>query len=173
MNRLIRPHFRASLSLLCLIGILSSCTTFLREDQAESLHAYEKPLYVLQKDITQDDYTLHKNERIRILIKTGDEYIKVYGYPVVLKTPEEPPEPIKAKSKKKRKHRRKKAEKDEQEKLRALLNDKAYNEKVFLKSRRILLLYLFNEDFQGKVYNKKTFEEKFYSIIKPYKETEE
>ncbi len=44
----------------------------------------------------------------------------------------------------------------------------AYDADVdILKSRRLLVLYLFNDDFKNKIFDNKTFEDNLFKVVKP------
>jgi type II secretion system-associated lipoprotein len=104
------------------ILMISSCSTFMLDEEVAGLKKYEGRIYILKKEHTQGDQTLKKDQKIRIVIKPGKESIRVYGYDASA---------------------------------------------AILKSSRVLILYLFNDDFTNKRFDSKTFESKFYSVVKP------
>jgi type II secretion system-associated lipoprotein len=61
--------------------ILSSCTTFLKKDDISNIKNYEKKEYILKDDAGEGARSIKKGSKIKLYIITGDDYIKVYGYP--------------------------------------------------------------------------------------------
>lgn len=99
---------------------ISSCASFLEDEDIPALKAYENNIYILNADAGEGTRTIKKGSRIKIFLKIGDDSIKVYGYP---------------------------------------------SDADFLKSERTLILYLFEDDFNGSRFDKGLFEEKLYKLI--------
>lgn len=62
-----------------------SCSSFILAEDAEKLKVYESvngvyEEYILLQDVERREMTLAKGERVRIMIVTDDEWIKVYAY---------------------------------------------------------------------------------------------
>ncbi len=106
----------------CIMAVffISSCATFIKDEELPLLKAYEETIYILKKDVRRNDYILKKGQKVKIFIRIGDESIKVYCYP---------------------------------------------SEEDFLKSERILILYIFNEDFENEVFDIAFFEENLNNVI--------
>jgi len=71
------------LSALFLFAV--SCSTFVKENEAEKLVKYEKSGdqfidYTLLQDVKTGDHLIKKGEKVRILITVGGDWIKVYVY---------------------------------------------------------------------------------------------
>jgi type II secretion system-associated lipoprotein len=104
------------------VFMVSSCSTFMLDEEAAGLKKYEGKVYTIKKEQTQGDQSLKSGQKIRIVVKPAKESIRVYGYDAGAE---------------------------------------------ILKSGRILILYLFNDDFSNKRFDRKTFEEKLYGVVKP------
>jgi len=62
-----------------------SCSTFVKEKEAEKLIKFEKTDdqfidYILLDDVKTGDYLIKKGEKVRIIITVGGDWIKVYVY---------------------------------------------------------------------------------------------
>ncbi len=62
-----------------------SCSTLIKDKEAEKLRSYERAGdqfidYILLQDIEAGNYLIKKGERVRILITAGGSWIKVYVY---------------------------------------------------------------------------------------------
>lgn len=62
-----------------------SCSTFVKDKEAEKLQSYERTGdqfidYILLQDVKTGDYLIKKGDRVRILITAGGNWIKVYVY---------------------------------------------------------------------------------------------
>lgn len=104
--------------------LFTSCGKFIKDEDAGLLKTYETKEYKLIKDISRDDFNLKKGDTVKLIVKTGDESIKVY----CLSSKEE-----------------------------------------FLKAERILILYLFEDDFIKERFEMGVFETKLYDIVEPLK----
>lgn len=68
------------------MAVLSfSCSSFIPDDEFERLRLYEAENetfndYILLQDITVNEVTLTKGTRVRIVLATGDDWVKVYAY---------------------------------------------------------------------------------------------
>jgi type II secretion system-associated lipoprotein len=102
--------------------MVSSCSTFMLDEEAAGLKKYEGRVYTIKKEQTQGEQSLKNGQKIKIVVKPGKESIRVYGYDAGAE---------------------------------------------ILKSSRVLILYLFNDDFTNKRFDRKTFEEKLYGVVKP------
>ncbi len=60
---------------------ICSCTTFLKKDDISDIKTFEKKDYILKDDAGEGTRTIKKGTRIKLYIITGDDSIKVYGYP--------------------------------------------------------------------------------------------
>ena len=71
------------LSALLLFAV--SCSTFVKENEAEKLVKFEKTDdqfidYILLNDVKTGDHLIKKGEKVRIIITVGGDWIKVYVY---------------------------------------------------------------------------------------------
>ncbi len=62
-----------------------SCSTFVKDKEAEKLVNYEKSGdqfidYTLLQDVKTGDHLIKKGEKVRIVITVGGDWIKVYVY---------------------------------------------------------------------------------------------
>ncbi len=103
------------LSAVIIMSFFVSCTTFMRDDQAEDIMKLDKASGIMQKAAARDEYRLEKGQKVKLHILLSDDNIKVYAYPAEIE---------------------------------------------FLKSNRLLLLYLFENDFKDGRFDKKIFMEK-------------
>lgn len=65
--------------------LAAGCSTFVPDEEAEKLKVYESVNgsyqdYILLVEVDRNDLVLNKGERVRIIIVSGDEWIKVYAY---------------------------------------------------------------------------------------------
>ncbi|HPS56934.1 MAG TPA: hypothetical protein PK514_02410 [Spirochaetota bacterium] len=65
--------------------IITACSTFIPDEDADKLKMYESvngsyQEYILLEDVDRNDLVLEKGERVKIIIVTGDEWVKVYAY---------------------------------------------------------------------------------------------
>ena len=65
--------------------VVSSCSSFIADEEVQKLKVYESDNgsyqeYVLLEETVRNGMVLAKGERVRILIVTDDEWIKVYAY---------------------------------------------------------------------------------------------
>ncbi|MFH0975793.1 MAG: type II secretion system-associated lipoprotein [Spirochaetota bacterium] len=58
-----------------------SCTTFLQKEDIPNIKDFEKREYILKDDAGDGVRFLKKGTRIKLLIQTSDESVKVYCYP--------------------------------------------------------------------------------------------
>jgi type II secretion system-associated lipoprotein len=77
--------FKTLLFLSALFFSALSCSTFVKEKEAEKLVKYEKSGdqfidYTLLQDVKTGDHLIKKGEKVRILITVGGDWIKVYVY---------------------------------------------------------------------------------------------
>lgn len=71
-----------SLFFLSLITFfISSCASFLKDEDITRIKSYEKGKYILQKELEEGEILLKKGEEISLYIRTSDNFIKVYCYP--------------------------------------------------------------------------------------------
>ncbi len=104
----------AALVLLC------SCSSFIREEHAAGLKAYETGRYIMKQNAGREDAPLRKGEVVNLIVQAGGDFIKVYAYPASVD---------------------------------------------FLKAERVLILFLFDDDFKNKVFDKQYFEERLYQLV--------
>jgi type II secretion system-associated lipoprotein len=107
--------------------LLSSCSTFVKDKEADKLRSFERADdqfidYRLLKDVETGNLSIKKGEKVRIVISVGGDWIKVYVYRA---------------------------------------------EEELLVSRRVLALYLFEDDFPDEKYNPAFFREKLHEVVKP------
>ena len=107
--------------LLCvIIALFLSCSTLVKDRYLPALSDMEKPVYVMKNDVKIDDRILRKGQRVRLIISSDDEWIKVHGYAV---------------------------------------------ETDALKAERVLLLFLFEDDFKDEEFDMKHFQDKLSEIV--------
>jgi type II secretion system-associated lipoprotein len=75
-----RGMMRRGLSGALIALMLTSCATFIEEEEIDQLKKYEEKLYIIKDTVTVGKYSLDKGQQIKLLIKVGDDSIKVYGY---------------------------------------------------------------------------------------------
>ncbi len=109
------------LIVLALTVCVSSCHSFMRKDQEQSLREIEAKNYVMLRDVTAGRKSLRKDEEVGIVIVSTDDSLRVYGY------------------------------------SRAV---------VRLKAERVLLLYLFSEDFQGERFDLDFFLKRLHEVVR-------
>lgn len=114
--------YKKFISLLFAIFLVSSCSSFIKEEEMATLKGYENSTYTLMKDAGEGQHLLKKGEKVKIHIVTSDESIKVYCYP---------------------------------------------KDVSFLKSKRILTLYLFDADFEKKIFDNNIFQKHLFSVVHP------
>lgn len=107
--------------------LLSSCSTFVKDKEADKLRSLERTGdqfidYRLIRDVEAGNDSIKKGEKVRIVINVSGDWIKVYVYRA---------------------------------------------EEELLLSRRVLALYLFEDDFPDETYNPGFFREKLYEVVKP------
>ncbi len=73
------------LSLFILLFFALSCSSFVKEKEAEKLISYERSGdqfidYILLQDVQVGDHLIKKGEKVRIIITVGGDWIKVYVY---------------------------------------------------------------------------------------------
>lgn len=64
---------------------IAACSSFIPDEDVDKLKVYESVNgtyqdYIILEEVDRNDLVLEKGERVRILIVTGDEWIKVYAY---------------------------------------------------------------------------------------------
>ena len=104
--------------------MITSCGKFIKDEEVGLLKTCETQEYKLKKDINRDDFQLKKGDAVKLIVKTGDETIKVYCYS---------------------------------------------SKEDFMKAERILILYLFEDDFVKERFDIGIFETKLYDIVEPFK----
>lgn len=112
-----RNKFNAT---VCVVIILFSCSTFIREEQVNDVLQLEGKVATLKKTFERDGYRLESGSNVRLHLIVKDDNIRVYVYP---------------------------AEMD------------------FLKSKRYLVLHLFDDDFKDNKFDKKFFMEKLQEVV--------
>jgi len=60
---------------------LFSCASFITKPEEKLLMEKENNVYILKKDIDIESKKLKKGDEVRIIIKTGRDWLKVYAYP--------------------------------------------------------------------------------------------
>lgn len=53
----------------------------MKDEEALNIKQYENNVYLLKDEIKDTKYPLKKGTKVKLYIKTGDDYIKVYCYP--------------------------------------------------------------------------------------------
>ena len=71
---------RLTLPVFFLLPLLA-CTSFITKPEEMLLMEREKNVYVLKKDIDLETRKLKKGDEVRIIIRTGRDWLKVYAYP--------------------------------------------------------------------------------------------
>ena len=104
--------------------MFTSCGKFIKDDEVNLLKTYETKEYKLKIDVSKDEVQLKKGDKVKLMVKTGDESIKVYCL----------------------------SSKDD-----------------FLKAERILILYVFQDDFNDERFDIGVFETKLYETVEPFK----
>ena len=105
--------------IICIL-IFVSCASFLKDDDVLNLKGYEKDTYTLKEDIGEGNRLIKEGDKVKLLVITGDDFIKVYCYPANID---------------------------------------------FVKAERTLLLYLFEDDFEGELFDITVFEEKLFNKV--------
>ncbi len=75
---------RINIFFVITILLLASCATFLKKDDVSDLKELERISYILKENIgetSRQGKSLKKGDKIKLYITTGDNFIKVYGYP--------------------------------------------------------------------------------------------
>jgi len=80
---LLKKYFYLLLLFALAAGV--SCSTFIPDEQADMLRAYETgngsaSEYRMLQEVTVNDITLEKGKRVKIIIVAGDDWVKVYAY---------------------------------------------------------------------------------------------
>jgi len=60
---------------------LLACASFITKPEEMLLKEKENNVYILKKDLDFESKKLKKGDEVRIIIKTGREWLKVYVYP--------------------------------------------------------------------------------------------
>ena len=68
-------------ALMTLFSIMTACSSFVKDESMPELKKYEKATYILQKTVRDNGPVLTKNQKVKIVVMTGDSWVKVYGYP--------------------------------------------------------------------------------------------
>jgi type II secretion system-associated lipoprotein len=58
-----------------------SCASFLQKEDVPNIKEFEKKEYILKEDTGEGIRFLKKGSRVKLLIQTSDESVKVYCYP--------------------------------------------------------------------------------------------
>lgn len=111
----------------CALCFALSCSSFVKDREAEKLQSYERTGdqfidYSLLQDVKSGDYLIKKGDKVRILITVGGNWIKVYVY---------------------------------------------RGDEDLLLSKRVLALFIFEDDFPDEKYNPLFFKEKLHEVIIP------
>jgi len=61
--------------------LVVSCSSFMEKSDEALVKKYEEPLYVMKADKRVNQNVLEKGRQVKLLIVTGKDSIKVYGYP--------------------------------------------------------------------------------------------
>ncbi len=119
---LMPPLMKSALLFACAIAacLALSCTTFMRDEQADDLMKLDKAGAVMRKSVTRDDYKLEQGQPVRLHLLLTDNSIRVYAYPAAVD---------------------------------------------FLKSNRILILHMFEDDFKDGVFDRKIFIDKLGETV--------
>ncbi len=75
-----RNAMRKFLFFIIVFSAATGCKTLLLEEQFLKIKEFEKSEYTVIEDVTIGEKSLKKNDRIKIIISKGDEWIKVVGY---------------------------------------------------------------------------------------------
>lgn len=108
--------------ILVVFFIITSCGKFIRDEEIAFLKGYEGREYKLKKDAGREDIRLKSGDTVKLIVKTGDDSIKVYCYS---------------------------------------------SKEDFLKTERLLIIYVFREDFTDERFDTGVFEKKLYDIVEP------
>ena len=72
------------LALLCLF--MASCSSFITKEHDEQLKTLEAYQYTMRKDVTVEKRSIAKNKVVKLRTVYGEDYVKVYAYPVSVNT---------------------------------------------------------------------------------------
>ncbi len=104
--------------------MITSCGKFIKDEEVNLLKGYETGEYKLKKDVSRDDIQLKKGDIVKLIVKTGDDSIRIYCYSV---------------------------------------------KEEILKAERILILYVFEDDFTGEIFDIGVFETRLFETVEPVK----
>jgi len=116
------PLMKRTILFACALSacLALSCTTFMRDEQADDLMKLDRAEAVMRKPVSRDDYKLEQGQRVKLHFLLTDDSIRVYAYPAAVE---------------------------------------------FLKSNRILLLHMFEDDFKDGVFDRKIFIDKLGETV--------
>ena len=87
-------RFRVSVLYLCAAAAFVSSCAFLPRKDRIALAEYEKPQYVMQRDIVinpESGIYLRKGDLVVLKVKTGTDWVKVWGYNASIDPLQAPP----------------------------------------------------------------------------------
>ncbi|HOQ12008.1 MAG: hypothetical protein BWY23_00270 [Spirochaetes bacterium ADurb.Bin218] len=68
------------LLLISFLSFVSACSTFIPEEDVDSLNKRYSGDYILLQDVTINELSLPKGTVVKLIIVGGDEWVKVYAY---------------------------------------------------------------------------------------------
>ncbi|HPD78144.1 MAG TPA: type II secretion system-associated lipoprotein [Spirochaetota bacterium] len=68
------------LILISFLSFVSACSTFIPEEDVDSLNKRYSGDYILLQDVTINELSLPKGTVVKLIIVGGDEWVKVYAY---------------------------------------------------------------------------------------------
>src|SRR6056297_1686986 len=68
------------LFVLIFTSLVISCATFITDEQVSSLDKYEDGVYRMKQDMTVNDMTLNKGEKVKLMVMAEEDAVKVYAY---------------------------------------------------------------------------------------------
>lgn len=61
--------------------LIPACSTFIRDEVSESITLkYQAGEFVMLQDLKRNDSVLPANSAVKLIVITGDEWIKIYAY---------------------------------------------------------------------------------------------
>jgi len=74
---------KTKLILIILAGFLliTGCSTFIRDEDSQKITLqYQAGEYILLQDVVRNNVTYPKNSELKLLVVTGDDWLKIYAY---------------------------------------------------------------------------------------------